>query len=213
MFVCFDNFFYGQKKIPQEGHSIDDSRTTFGSILACLVTEIFHECCPFRNTPLPLGLCCQHFRGWQALHLSGMKNANNIWSWLHHHIKPNQHTTLRTSKPPPYHIVWHYCSEVSHRLFLSTLDVILGIWLHCYIANNKTHLNITLYEVPFHKCRAVYSNCIVVYGAMWFHNTDGIEKVHSTAWYELHSTALHCTTPYELHSTAVWTAQHFYVEV
>ena len=54
MFVCFNDFFYGQKKIPQEGHSIDDSRTTFGSTLASFVTEIFHECCPFRNTPLPL---------------------------------------------------------------------------------------------------------------------------------------------------------------
>ena len=47
-------FFYWQKKIPQEGHSIDDSRTTFGSTLASFVTEIFHECCPFGNTPLPL---------------------------------------------------------------------------------------------------------------------------------------------------------------
>ena len=43
MFVCFDNFFYGQKKIPREGHSINDSKTTFGSALASFVTEIFHE--------------------------------------------------------------------------------------------------------------------------------------------------------------------------
>ena len=42
--------------IPQKGHSSDYSQTTFGSTLASFVTEIFHECCPFRNTPLPLGL-------------------------------------------------------------------------------------------------------------------------------------------------------------
>ena len=54
MFVCFDDFFYGQKKIPREGHSVNDSKTTFVSTLASFVTEIFHECCPFRNTPLPL---------------------------------------------------------------------------------------------------------------------------------------------------------------
>ena len=54
MFVCFDDFFYGQKKILREGHSVDNSKTTFGSALASFVTEIFHECCPFRNTPLPL---------------------------------------------------------------------------------------------------------------------------------------------------------------
>ena len=28
--------------------------STFRSILASFVTEIFHECCPFGNTPLPL---------------------------------------------------------------------------------------------------------------------------------------------------------------
>ena len=44
----------GKKKIPREGHSIDDSRTTFGFTLASFVTEIFHDCCPFGNTPLPL---------------------------------------------------------------------------------------------------------------------------------------------------------------
>ena len=40
MFVCFNDFFYGQKKVPREGHSIDDSRTTFGSTLASFVTDI-----------------------------------------------------------------------------------------------------------------------------------------------------------------------------
>ena len=54
MFVCFDDFFYGQIKITREGHSVNDSKTTFGSALASFLTEIFHECCPFRNTPLPL---------------------------------------------------------------------------------------------------------------------------------------------------------------
>jgi len=43
-----------QKNIPQKGHSADYSKTTFGSALASFVTDIFHRCCPFRNTPLPL---------------------------------------------------------------------------------------------------------------------------------------------------------------
>ena len=60
MFVCFNDFFYGQKNIHQEGHSIDISRTTFVSTLASFVTEIFHECCPFRNTPLPLDVSTTH---------------------------------------------------------------------------------------------------------------------------------------------------------
>ena len=47
-------FFYGQIKIPLEGHSANDFKTTFGSTLVSFVTEKFHECCPFRNTPLPL---------------------------------------------------------------------------------------------------------------------------------------------------------------
>ena len=50
MFVCFDDFFMDEKKM----HSVDDSKTTFGSDIASFVSEIFHECCPFRNTPLPL---------------------------------------------------------------------------------------------------------------------------------------------------------------
>ena len=54
-YVClFWWFFYGQIKIPREGHSVEDSKTTFGSALASFVTEIFHEFCPFCNTPLPL---------------------------------------------------------------------------------------------------------------------------------------------------------------
>ena len=40
--------------IPRKRHSADESRTTFDSILASFVTEIFHKCCPFGNTPLPL---------------------------------------------------------------------------------------------------------------------------------------------------------------
>ena len=55
MFVCLKKETKKRtKKVSQEGHSIDDFRTTFGSTLASFVTEIFHECCPFGNTPLPL---------------------------------------------------------------------------------------------------------------------------------------------------------------
>ena len=53
MLVCFNDFFTGKKRFPEKRHSINDSRTTFGSILASFATEIFHECCPFHNTPLP----------------------------------------------------------------------------------------------------------------------------------------------------------------
>ena len=45
---------YDLQNIPQEGHSNDDFRTSFGSTQASFVKEIFHECCPFGNTPLPL---------------------------------------------------------------------------------------------------------------------------------------------------------------
>ena len=45
--VCLlKQFFYGRKKIPWEEHSIDNSRTIFGTTIASFVTEIFHECCP-----------------------------------------------------------------------------------------------------------------------------------------------------------------------
>ena len=61
MFVCFNNFFFGQKKIPQKGHSINNSRTTLGSTLASFVTDIFHECCPFLHSPVPLNtICCPY---------------------------------------------------------------------------------------------------------------------------------------------------------
>ena len=76
MFVCFNKKKYEQTKIPQEGHYIDNSRTTFRSTLASFVSEIFHECCPFGNTPLPHvphKIFCASASNYQIL-----KNSNNL---------------------------------------------------------------------------------------------------------------------------------------